>query len=205
MFWGYGCGRVFPAGVWIGPDSSASRDDMTPTSCLATQLSRSVETRRRCYLLPMVFARYATSRAPIWCPSGASETQEAGGTVAESLVGRYTTCKHTVATLYRTSKRQVRRARRATWSSTSQGSAEPLCARIKGANRGISEGKTDLWPWSVFLREQTRSGKRANFVGRFSGMHRALDSWMLACTPASPAQDLHRDGPRCYIFLYFSV
>ena len=29
-------------------------------------------------------------------------------------------------------------------SATSQGSAEPLCARIKGANREVSEGKADL-------------------------------------------------------------
>ena len=33
---------------------------------------------------------------------------------------------------------------RAARSSTSQGSAEPLCARIKGANREVSERKTDL-------------------------------------------------------------
>ena len=29
-------------------------------------------------------------------------------------------------------------------SSTSQGSAEPLCARIKGANREVSAGKADV-------------------------------------------------------------
>ena len=37
----------------------------------------------------------------------------------------------------------------------------------------------------------------------FSGMHRALDGWMLARAPASPAQGLHHHGPRYFIFSYF--
>ena len=36
------------------------------------------------------------------------------------------------------------RWRREAPSSTSQGSAEPLCARIKGENREVSEGKADV-------------------------------------------------------------
>ena len=36
-------------------------------------------------------------RAPIWCPSGGGGTGEADGTVAESLVGRSSTRKRTVA------------------------------------------------------------------------------------------------------------
>ena len=31
--------------------------------------------------------------------------------------------------------------------------------------------------------------------GAFSGMHRALDGWMLSRAPASPAQGLHYHGP----------
>ena len=42
---------------------------------------------------------------------------------------------------YRASQHQVRRGRRAARSSMSQGSAEPFCARIKGANRWVSEEK----------------------------------------------------------------
>ena len=34
--------------------------------------------------------------------------------------------------------------------------------------------------------------------GVFSGMHRALDGWMLARAPASPAQGLHHHGPRYF-------
>ena len=40
---------------------------------------------------------------------------------------------------------QIRRRRqRAARSSTSQGRAEPLCARITGLNREVSEGKADV-------------------------------------------------------------
>ena len=37
----------------------------------------------------------------------------------------------------------------------------------------------------------------------FSSMHRALDGWMLARAPASPAQGLHHHGPRYITFPYF--
>ena len=60
-------------------------------------------------------------------------TREAGSTVAESLV-----------VLYRVGAHQIRRRWRAARSSTSQGRAEPLCARITGANREVSEGKGDV-------------------------------------------------------------
>ena len=60
-------------------------------------------------------------------------TREAGSTVAESLV-----------LLYRMGTHQIRRRRRAARSSTSQGRAESLCARIKGVNREVSEGKADV-------------------------------------------------------------
>ena len=53
--------------------------------------------------------------------------------VAESLVA-----------LYRVGTHEIRRGRRAARSSTCQGSAEPLCARLKGANREVSEGKADI-------------------------------------------------------------
>ena len=39
---------------------------------------------------------------------------------------------------------QIRRRRRAARSLTSQGTAEPLCARIESVNREVSEGKADL-------------------------------------------------------------
>ena len=39
--------------------------------------------------------------------------------------------------------------------------------------------------------------------GAFSRMHRALDDWMLARAPASPAQGLHHHGPRHFNFPHF--
>ena len=59
--------------------------------------------------------------------------REAGSTVAESPVA-----------LYRVGTHHIRRKRRAARSSTSQGTAEPLCARIKGVNREVREGKADV-------------------------------------------------------------
>ena len=60
-------------------------------------------------------------------------TREAGSTVAESLV-----------VLYQVGTHQIRRRRRAARSLTSQGRAEPLCARIESANPEVSEEKADV-------------------------------------------------------------
>ena len=46
--------------------------------------------------------------------------------------------------------------------------------------------------------KERRTGK---IRGDFSRMHRALDGWMLARAPASPAQGFHHHGPRYFIFL----
>ena len=82
----------------------------------------------------MVFSGVHLFRAPIWCPSGeGGGTREAGSTVAESLV-----------VLYRVGTHQIRRRRRAARSSTGQGRAEPLCARITGLNSEVPEGKADV-------------------------------------------------------------
>ena len=57
------------------------------------------------------------------------------------------------------------------------------------------------------LQGPTRSGERARFLGRFSEMRRrALNGWMLARAPASPAESLHsRHGPRYYNFSYLCI
>ena len=39
----------------------------------------------------------------------------------------------------------------------------------------------------------------------FSRMHRALDGWMLARAPASPAQGLYHHGPRYFIFFFCTI
>ena len=81
----------------------------------------------------MVFPGARLVRAPIRCRSGGGGTREAGGTVVESLVA-----------LYRVGTHQIWQERKEAPSLTSQGSAEPLYARNKGANREVSEGKADL-------------------------------------------------------------
>ena len=132
-------------------------------------------------------------RAPIWCPSAGDGTREAGGTVAESLVA-----------LYRVSAHQIRRDWRAARSSTSHGSAEPLCARIKGANREVSEGKlmSDHGLFSSYEGQQGAANRQNSGVG-FQRHAQALDGWMLARAPGSPAQGLNHHGSRYFNFPYF--
>ena len=48
--------------------------------------------------------------------------------------------------------------------------------------------------------KERRTGK---IRGAFSRMHRALNDWMLARAPVSPAQGIHHHGPRYVIFPYF--
>ena len=48
--------------------------------------------------------------------------------------------------------------------------------------------------------KERRTGKTREL---FSGMHRALDGWMLARAPAPPAQGLHHHGPRIFNFHIF--
>ena len=119
-------------------------------------------------------------------------TRETGSIVAESLV-----------VLYRVGTHQIRRRRRAARSSTSQGRAEPLCARITGLNRRFLREKliSDHGHFSSYEGHKER--RTGNIRGAFSRMHRALDGWMLVRAPASPAQGLHHHGPRHFDFSYF--
>ena len=90
-------------------------------------------------------------------------TREAGSTVAESLV-----------VLYQVGTHQIRRRRRAARSSTSQGRAEPLCARIRGF-----WGKSWCLTTVIFLPTwATRSGERARFVELFQG---CTGLWTAGC------------------------
>ena len=113
----------------VGP-GSPSRD---AANWLSSRFSLWVETRRRYGWLRMVFPGARLFRAPIWCPSEGGGTREAESTVAESLL-----------VLYRVGARQIWRRRKAARSSTSHGRAGPLCARIKGTSREVSEGKADV-------------------------------------------------------------
>ena len=83
-------------------------------------------------------------------------TREAGSTGAESLV-----------VLYRVGTHRIRRRRREARLLTSQESAEPLCARIKSANR------------EVFLREKLIAdhGLFSSYEGQ-QGEANGQDSWV---------------------------
>ena len=129
-------------------------------------------------------------RAPIWRPSGGGGTREARGTVAESLV-------------YRMSTYQIQRGRRVARSSMSQESAEPLCARFKGANRDVSEGRAGLGLFASYEGQQER--RTGKISGAFFRDAQDLGGSMLARAPASPAQDFHHHGSLYFNFPYFCI
>ena len=96
-------------------------------------------------------------------------TREAGSTVAESLV-----------VLYRVGTRQIWRRRREARSSTSQGRAEPLCARITGLTREVSEGKTDYCLTTSFFFLRGPQGG-ANVQDSWDFSKDACWLWTAAC------------------------
>ena len=53
----------------------------------------------------------------------------------------------------------------------------------------------------IFSYEGHKERRTGKIRGAFSGMHRALDGWMLARAPAPSAQGLHHHGPRYFNFL----
>ena len=165
---------------------------MQPTGCLRDSADR---LRRGGGMgLRTVFPGARLFRAPIWCPSGGGATREAGSTVAESLVALYRVCTHL-----------IRQGRKAARSPTSQGNAEPLCTRIKGANWEGSEGKDDLITVCFLPTRADKERRTGKIRGAFSGMHRALGGWMLARAPVSSAQGLRHHGPRYFNFSYFCI
>ena len=78
------------------------------------------------------------------------------------------------------------------------------CARESKARTGwFLRGKL-IFDHSLFLPTRANKERRTDKIrGAFSGMHRALDGWMLTHAPASPAQGLHHHGPRYFNFPHF--
>ena len=113
----------------------------------------------------------APFRAPVWCTSGGDGTREAGGTAVESLVGRRT----------RTS---------VPWLSK---------VRIWRFLRGKLISDHGLFSSSE-SQQGAANGLDSRGVCKGYILLGALDGWMLARTPASPAQGLPHLGPRYYNF-----
>ena len=88
---------------------------------LPPRFSLSAETRRRYGWLRIVFPDACLFRAPIWCPSGSGEYAPDSTKAEGSSI------------------------------VDEPGRAEPLCARITGLNREVSEGKADVWPRPFFF------------------------------------------------------
>ena len=185
--------------MYVGGSAGVELDSLSrdATNRLSSGFSPSVETRRWFGWLRMVFTRCTSSELQFRVLREVITRDRGNCRGKPGRAQQHAQAYH--STFYLTSKHQIRRGRRVAQSLTSHGSSEPLCARIKGVNREVSEGKCDLLPRSVFsLRGLTRSGERGIFLGKFSDIRMALDGWMLARAPASPAQGLHYHGPRCY-------
>ena len=142
----------------------------------------------------MVFPGARLFRAPIWCPSRGGGTREAGSTVVESLVA-----------LSSLGTPQNRLSRKAARSSTSQGSAGSLCARITSANREVYREKLISEHGLLCSYESQQGAANRQDSWGFSEMHRASDGWMLARAPAPPAQGLHHHGLRYFNFPYICI
>ena len=132
-------------------------------------------------------------RAPIWSPSGGGGTREAGGTVAESLVEtnsiRNRTMAHAigrVSTRFSENGRPLDRQR-------VRGVLNPRARESKARAGRFRRGKliSNHGLFSYYEGQQGAANGQ-DLCGVFSGMHRAVDGWMLARAPASPAQGLHR-------------
>ena len=78
------------------------------------------------------------------------------------------------------------------------------CARESRARTGrFLREKLMSDQCNFFSYEGHKERRTGKIRGDFSGMHRALDGWMLARAPASPAQGLHHHGPQHFKFPYF--
>ena len=148
---GYECGRVFPAGV--GPGSPPKDATNWPPS----RFSLSVETRRWCGWLRMVFLGTCLFRAPIWGPSGGVAARERQGALSrrawECSIGW-------IRTSFGEGGGQLdrRRARRGL----------NLCARESKARTGRFLREKVMSDHGLFISTRaTRSGERARFVGLF--------------------------------------
>ena len=80
------------------------------------------------------------------------------------------------------------------------------CARESKARTGRFLREKLISDHGLFYFYDVRQGA-ANGQGlwSFSGMHRALDGWMLARAPGSPAQGLHHHGHRYFSFPLFCM
>ena len=77
--------------------------------------------------------------------------------------------------------------------------------KIQGVSREVLEGKTDVTTVCFLPMRANKERQTGKIRGAFSGMHKALDGWMLARGSATPAQGLHHHEPRYFIFSYFCV
>ena len=181
---GYECGKVLPAGVGPGSPSSDA------ANWLPSRFGQSVETRRRYGWLRLVFPGVRPFRAPIWSPSGgwrhARGREHCRGKPGSALSGGYAP--------------DSAMAERSSIVDEPGGGLNP-CAREPKAWTGRLLREKLMSEHAHFSSYEGHKERRTGKIrGAFSRMHRALDSWILARAPASPAQGLHHHRPRYFNF-----
>ena len=78
------------------------------------------------------------------------------------------------------------------------------CARESKARNGRFLREKVMSDHGLFSSYEGHKERRTGKIrGAFSRMQRALDGWMLARAPASPAQGLHHHAPGYFSFPYF--
>ena len=123
-------------------------------------------------------------------------TREVGNTVAKSLVVPYIGW---VRTRFGEGGGQLDRRR-------TRGGLNPCARESKAARTGrFLREKLMSDPKHFFSYEGHKERRTGKIRGDFSRMHRALDGWMLARAPASPAQGLHHHGSRYFNFTYIYI
>ena len=184
---GYEVGRVFPAVV--GPGSPL-RD---AANWLPSRFGQSVEMRRRYGCLRMVFPGVRLFRALSLVPFGRVAARERQGALSQRA------WKSSIGwgrTRFREGEGKLDR-RRARGGLNS-------CARESKARTGRFLKNKMMSDHDHFSSYEGRKERRMGKIrGAFTRMHGALEGWMLARAPASPAQGLRHHGPRYFNFPYF--
>ena len=147
---------------------SPSRD---AANWLPSRCSLSVETRRRYGWLRMVCPGARLLRAPIWCPSGGVEARERQGALSRRAWLRPIGSVHT---RFGDGGEQLDRRRARGVLNT--------CARESKTRTGTFLRKKLISNHGLFSSyEGLQRAANGQDTWGFSGMHRTLDGWMLAC------------------------
>ena len=152
----------------------------------------------------MVFTRWASSELQFGVLQEVVARERQGGLSREVWLGA---AEAYPGTRYLASKHQIWRGRRTARPSTNQGGLLNPCARKSKVRSGKFLRRRRISDHDLFSSYEGQQGAEngQDPCGAFSRMHRALDGWILARAPASPAQRSRRHLTRYFNFPYFCM